>query len=682
MNRLKLSRFLIIFLLILLVGVLGYLILNTYQEDYLTTGQDVIINHLKKEKGLAAFNSEKDFKNYIAKAEATKTNNYGGGAGSFAIEERATSDVSLGAPMATNGSAKSMDSSVQAPAPERVSGTNVQVLNIDEPDIVKTNGQDIYFSREGYYRGLVEPMMEIDSAPMEKRIAPSMPIAPLPQNEIQIIKAFPAAELAKIGKIEKNGNLILKDNVLAVFQYNNVYGYDVTVPSTSKQIWQAELKDNSEIIASRLYNDRIYLIARKYINEFRPCPLKPLSINGKEIEIACNNIYHPAAYIPADVTYTVAALNLKTGEIEKNITFIGSASETVVYMSANAIYVTYNYPGDFVKFIYQFLKENENLIPAELLTRINKLQGYDISASAKMSELSDIINKMFSSLDNDERLKIQNELNNKMDAYYKNHRRDLEKTGIVRIATSDLKIEASGEVPGKPLNQFSLDEYNNNLRIAVTIGESWWGLGLGGRMETANDVYVLDEKLKIKGEVKDLGLQEKIYSVRFAEDKGYLVTFRQTDPFYVLDLADPAAPQMKGELKIPGFSSYLHPISKDKILGIGQENGQVKVSLFDVSQPVNPVELAKYNLDDYWTEVSNNHHAFLLDAKHEIFFLPGGKGGYVFSYKENKLELVKAISEIQAKRAVYINDSLYIIAQDKITVLDENTWEKTGELEL
>ena len=137
---------------------------------------------------------------------------------------------------------------------------------------------------------------------------------------------------------------------------------------------------------------------------------------------------------------------------------------------------------------------------------------------------------------------------------------------------------------------------------------------------------------------------------------------------------------MKGELKIPGYSSYLHPISKDIILGIGKENQQVKLSLFNVASLENPKEIDKYLLDESWSEVLSTHHAFLLDKKHNIFFLPGSKGGYIFSYESNKLKLVKAISQISAKRALFINDYLYIIGDDKITIINEIDWEKVNEL--
>jgi uncharacterized secreted protein with C-terminal beta-propeller domain len=234
------------------------------------------------------------------------------------------------------------------------------------------------------------------------------------------------------------------------------------------------------------------------------------------------------------------------------------------------------------------------------------------------------------------------------------------------------------------LNQFSLDEYKGDLRAATTIGESFfgWGFGSGRSSETVNDVYILGDNMKIGGSVIDLGKGERIYSVRFIEDKGYVVTFKQIDPFYVLDLADPQNPKKSGELKIPGYSSYLHPITKDKILGIGEENNQVKVSLFDVSDPVDPKEIAKYNLDEYWSEISQTHHAFLLDAEHEIFFLPGSKGGYIFSYAGDGLNLAKTVSETTVKRAIYLDNYLYVIGENSLVVLDEKNWERVGDLEL
>ena len=197
-----------------------------------------------------------------------------------------------------------------------------------------------------------------------------------------------------------------------------------------------------------------------------------------------------------------------------------------------------------------------------------------------------------------------------------------------------------------------------------------------------NDVYVLDSKLKQIGSLQGLGLNEQIYSVRFLGETAYVVTFRQTDPFYVIDLSAPKSPRLAGELKIPGFSSYLHPISTGKVLGVGQEGNEVKLSLFDVTDPGNPVEKSKYLLNEYWSEVSSNHHAFLQDARHEVFFMPGGNGGYVFSYANSELSLTKAVGESGIKRAIFINDFMYLISESEIVVLDENNWNEIGSLSI
>jgi uncharacterized secreted protein with C-terminal beta-propeller domain len=180
--------------------------------------------------------------------------------------------------------------------------------------------------------------------------------------------------------------------------------------------------------------------------------------------------------------------------------------------------------------------------------------------------------------------------------------------------------------------------------------------------------------------VTDLGLTERVYSVRFIQDKGYVVTFRQIDPFYVLDLSDPKNPQLKGELKIPGYSSYLHPIDKDSLVGIGKEGNNVKLSLFDVQNPQNPLEVDKYDLDEYYSEALSNHHAFLMDYENEIFFMPGSQGGYIFSYTNNTLSLKRVVADIRARRALFIDEYLYIAGDDVIVVLDMKNWEEVNRL--
>ncbi|MDY7106205.1 MAG: beta-propeller domain-containing protein [Actinomycetota bacterium] len=185
---------------------------------------------------------------------------------------------------------------------------------------------------------------------------------------------------------------------------------------------------------------------------------------------------------------------------------------------------------------------------------------------------------------------------------------------------------ASGRVGGSLLNQFSMSEHEGVLRVATTEGFAW------SSDETSESyVRVLQrdgERLEVIGEVGGLGEDERIYSVRFIGDRGYVVTFRQVDPLYVIDLSDPTAPATTGELKILGYSSYLHPIGDHLLIGVGQdatEEGRTtgtQVSLFDVSNPTNPQRLQKYTLDEARSNAEYDHHAFLWWAPEDLAVLP------------------------------------------------------------
>ena len=192
-------------------------------------------------------------------------------------------------------------------------------------------------------------------------------------------------------------------------------------------------------------------------------------------------------------------------------------------------------------------------------------------------------------------------------------------------AGAPARYEASGTVPGHLLNQFSMDEHNDHFRVATTIGEPW-------NSETSeSQIAVLAQqgrRLVEVGRVGGLGKGERIYSVRFMGDRGYVVTFRQVDPLYVLDLSDPTAPSVTGELKIPGFSTYLHPIGDGLLLGVGQDADDTgrtrgtKVSLFDVSNPAAPAELDVIMFPDAYSEAEWDHRAFLSWPPENMVAIP------------------------------------------------------------
>ena len=191
--------------------------------------------------------------------------------------------------------------------------------------------------------------------------------------------------------------------------------------------------------------------------------------------------------------------------------------------------------------------------------------------------------------------------------------------------------EASGAVRGSVLNQFSLSEHEGRLRVASTDTPLWWGGE--ERRESESFVSVLEQRgtsLAQIGRVDGLGKGERIYSVRFIGDRGYVVTFRQTDPLYTIDLSNPQAPRVRGELKILGYSAYLHPISDDLLIGIGQdatEEGRTlgtQISLFDVSDPAAPKRLhaARVAGDYASSEAEYDHHAFLWWADTNLAVIP------------------------------------------------------------
>lgn len=194
----------------------------------------------------------------------------------------------------------------------------------------------------------------------------------------------------------------------------------------------------------------------------------------------------------------------------------------------------------------------------------------------------------------------------------------------------------SGAVPGYLLNQFAMSEFEGHLRVATT-------LGFPGLTTTSkSSVTVLRERegaLVPVGSVGDLGRGERIYSVRFIGSMGYVVTFRQIDPLYVIDLRTPTRPKLMGELKVPGYSGYLHPLSETVLLGIGRdadEQGMLKglqLSLFDVSDPADPARLDDevFGVEGSYSDAESDHHAFLYWEPERLAVLPA-----VFSEKADQ----------------------------------------------
>jgi hypothetical protein len=191
-------------------------------------------------------------------------------------------------------------------------------------------------------------------------------------------------------------------------------------------------------------------------------------------------------------------------------------------------------------------------------------------------------------------------------------------TEIHRFDISDPEhtvYRATGSVPGFILNSYALSQYKGDLRVATTEQPPWQP---AAPAETSSTVTVLRQngnRLAKVGAVGGLGKGERIYAVRFVGERGFVVTFRQLDPLYALDLSNPTAPRLRGELEIPGYSAYLHPVTDTLLLGVGREGAAVQASLFDVSDMAAPRRLSQLAFGNGYSPLESEPHAFLYWAK-------------------------------------------------------------------
>lgn len=277
-------------------------------------------------------------------------------------------------------------------------------------------------------------------------------------------------------------------------------------------------------------------------------------------------------------------------------------------------------------------------------------------------------------------------------------------TNIHAFSLDGVKVEykGTGAVSGFIDNQYSLDEYNGYLRIATT------GYNYNTDEDTSN-LYVLDSSLNVIGQLSDIAKDEQIKSVRYMGQYGYVVTFRNTDPLFVIDFSDPSKPEIKGEVKLPGFSEYLHPVGNGLLVGIGydgdEENANfqsVKISLFDVSDPTKPAEIDTHVIKNASTDVNYDPKAFLyypeentigLPLQYELIDSNNQNHGVSYQYKLMSIEGGKFTEKLNFAhpndesgwynffRGAYIGKTLYTITDLSVAQFDMENGRRTGFVE-
>ena len=293
---------------------------------------------------------------------------------------------------------------------------------------------------------------------------------------------------------------------------------------------------------------------------------------------------------------------------------------------------------------------------------------------------------------------------------------DVSRTLIRKISYTDGKLVgvAQTKIKGMLNDSFSIDEYEGNLRLVTTIEEIYSNDDIMPLNETAdktekavaenvkdavpgtNSLYVLNDKLEIIGSIHNLAKDEIIYSARFMGDTGYFVTYRQVDPLFSVDLSDPENPKILGELKIPGFSEYLHPYGDGKLLGIGMDVSEdgfttegVKLSMFNVTDPSNVTEENKYTIEEsYGTDVGYNYKGVFVDVQKNLFGFVTYHDGvtyqlYTYDEAEGFKEVMsRQLSGYEGSRGLYIGDVFYLVSGNMIESYSMNGFEKMDDIVL
>lgn len=449
------------------------------------------------------------------------------------------------------------------------STTNIQVENVDEADIIKNDGKYLY--------SLSDNDVIITNSEDPENISVA--------SKITVSQGTPVDLMLYNNKL-----VIISDYYISAnsYRYNNTNNtivdvYDIQDKTTPKRVKTYTLYE--PYYTSRCINNKLYVISsgklRKDDNNKDDIATYYYEDNNK-IDIKLKDIKY-LKDIKTNNQTLISTLDLDNPTENINLqSYLIDISNA--YVSQNNIYLlnqSYKYSNDYT--------------PLSAIFGFKGILGLsDYSSSSSDSDTSTTIYK-FNILDN-----------------------------------GSIKYSAKAKETGKTINQFSLDEYNGNLRVALY-------------NTNGSKVVVFNDNLEKIGQTSYLAKGENMYSSRFFGNEAYLVTYRTVDPLYVIDLSEPTTPKVLGELKIPGYSTYLHPYDENHIIGIGMETKEtvnrnsfgrvtftssrivgMKMALFDVTNPNNPTQISSTVIGDSRTSsaILTNHKALLFSKEKELLAIP------------------------------------------------------------
>ncbi len=548
----------------------------------------------------------------------------------------------------------SEDSAADAPG-SGYSGTNVQVDGIDEGDIVKTDGEHIYILSD-------MELIIVKAAGSASHILSRTAIGesysfnekenPDGSWEYWGSEKYPR-ELLLAGE-----RLFVISNASSFREYKSADGvwdyesdgftsvavYDVSDPSSPALL--AELGQDGQLLGTRLYRDRVYVVSR-YTQWSEPDSDDPGSYvpalyrNGIEELIAAEDIC--ICPYGSGTDYIVAAVyEPESAECGAVQSILGAGDK--VYMRGGNIYV---------------------------------------AGTAYISEKSEPREESVYEV-----VDIQN-------------RKD---TSLFRLsAENGLKLEAQGLVPGYIESQFSVDEYEGFVRVVTTRNEESYTVYTDHEMgfenyvwddedQRTNGLYILDEGLNIVGSVEDLAQGETVYSARFDGGMAYFCTFEQVDPLFAVDVSDPQNPIVLSALKISGFSEYLHKWDENLLFGFGHEADEetgwtegLKMVMFNTSNKADVTAEAGHVLEDCWySEALYDHRAFFIEPERNIIGFHGDGDYHIYGYDAERGFFRRGYIPFDSwenrVRGMYIGESVYIVGTQNIYILDLENMQQEAKI--
>ena len=530
------------------------------------------------------------------------------------------------------------------------SGTNIQVEGVDEGDIVKTDGTYLYIIRE--YELII---MQVNGQEVTE-VSHTMVGAAVDNEEQESGAILNSEKLPQELYLCGDRAVIISSD----YEYydlpdgssesktcTDVDIYDLTNREAPAAV--ASLGQDGYSIASRMIGDTLFLVTSYYPNSpdpgrvetFAPCTYR----DGERTPLECSSI----AMLPNDDTMTFSVLgsySVPDAGVIGTQSILGGGD--TVYMNANNLYLC-------------------RLAFSDTVTETKNEDPYVVTSHT-----------------------------------------DSVDTVISRYAVNDNQLSycASGTVAGGLLNQFSLDEKDGNLRVVTTEERSNYRVYVDEANdfenykhdsdEKSNDLYVLNADLKPVGSVTGIADGEQVYSVRFQGDYGYLCTYRTTDPIFAVDLTDPAAPEVVGEVKLSGYSDYLHVWNDDLLFGLGMETQEVtdengttakldgmKMVMINKTDPAHLSEAGVMSVNADYSEALTNHKAILVDPARNLIAFPAEGSYLVYGYTPEDgfaLKAEIAVSEWDwHNRGVVIGDYFYVCGTDRVNILDLNSLENVGE---